>query len=987
MSTEGLLRLAFPKLRTVSLGHNGASMGKPVKAIRDIAHFGNNQSGAYMTVCDFDSIRGSKRANLEDYPNPQGYFLVLDFDLKHQTQYLTYDELLVVLRDIFEPSCTAIVYSGGGYHVYYCSTEVLRSTAVDHVAGWHQSMRESFTQSCITLDKRAGRALTDVIRVPGSHHPTHGVAGEVVYLAAQASTPQEIVEGLRQVQSAVTRYPGANPYLEDPTDVSLAEADKRGVLWKQAPKSARPTTTPILMAKPTMAWDPLPVADLRKHCKAFDEFLTASERDFEAGTRGNREDVLMFYSLAQFIDVGLESPREYSMRIIGRWPNSDASWREKEYDNLVPRYTPAPWSCDKWSEYYNDVCAQCPYKSPSMNPIKAAREGHRREVAFTEQEYSPEDVQRYLDIANAEPFFVSKVGELWHKQAGKQGADDKYTMVMKPAVGIKYARRDGEGLLRGLQICNLSGSESMIPAEGINDNRKRGAAMSSLNVWLAHAPRAGEFIQKMASEAPSRLEFDQFGWDDLEQGHERFVGPGYTVTPDGSVECLMAEGALNAVSRRSIELRGRVQDWCRAVSAYRDPVFLPYQFAILSSFASVLYAPVVNSPGPVLTLVGKRNAGKSTCLFAANSVWFPPTMTTIASIDTELGIYGAFQALRNLPVTLNELSHIDEQLLHRMIFAVTEGHGRRGMSHEQTLKKRQTWCTMMLMSSNKPTMELIANEAAGNLAVAARLLDVASPPPQQPMANQLDRMSKTLAINFGVAGRTMVEGMLRTGIQRLIDSYQHYLAGYRVQFPEIDRFVLKHCALTMVVADWLSANNMASFFDRDTISVYLDSYIKNQHAAAERATLDGLTTPADVLMPYLGNTCPTTQHLAKDFLGSLPLHDAGRYRDSTEIVWEDNQYYYFSRQLAQKYLRIHEPGMRLSMVIDAWVNNRWVLLHGKNKQRTTNLMMPVYTAKGSGVDMYEVKVIVVPKAVIDRISKLNTGTPHGGSTQEEQSTG
>jgi len=706
---------------------------------------------------------------------------------------------------------------------------------------------------------------------------------------------------------------------------------------------------------------------------AFDEFLSASERRFEEGTRGNREDVLMFYSMSQFLDTGKESKFDYAMRIIGRWPVGDAQWREQEYHNLVPKYTASPWSCDKWSEFYNDVCADCPYRSPTMNPIKAAREGGRRAQAFEAQQYSTDDVEKYLELANAEPFFVSKTGELWHK-GSKKGVggkpEDSYTMVMKPAIGVKFSRYDGEGLLRGLQICNLTGAESTIPAEGINDARRRGHAMSSLNVWVANSNKAGEFIQQMVSGAPERLEFDQFGWESVEQGRERFVGPGYSVSPDGTQECLMAEGALNAVSRRSIDLKGTAQDWCKAVSVYADPVFLPYQFAILSSFASIFYSPVVNTPGPVLTLVGKRNAGKSTCLFAANSVWFPPTMTSIASIDTELGIYGAFQALRNLPVTLNELSHIDEQLLHRMIFAVTEGHGRRGMSNEQTLKKRQTWCTMMLMSSNRPTMELIANEAAGNLAVAARLLDVASPPPQPTRANAIDEASKKLAMNYGVAGRAMVEGVLRSGLQSMIERYQKYLSGYRKEYPDIDRFVLKHCALVLTTADWLTANHMDSFFDRDTVATYLSAYIRSQHAAAERATLDGLTTPFDILLPYFGATVPATYQEAKDFFGSLSLHDAARYRNPSEMVWEDDKYYYFSKQLAQRYLRIHEPNLRVSNILDSWVGNRWLLLHGRSRRQLQSMLMPVYTARTPGVDQFDLKLLVIPKTVVKRIAQM-----------------
>lgn len=973
MSIEGLLRLAFPKLRTVSLGHGGQNMGKPATSIKDIKAFGANRNGAYMTVSDYQRIQGSKRADKRAYPDPIGYFMVLDFDLKHQTKYLTLPDLLAVLKNIFQPTCTAIVFSGGGYHIYYCADTPIRCEDHDYVVQWHKAMRDSFTQSCITLDKRAGRAMTDVIRIPGSYHPGQNATGGVEYFRPGAKTPAEIVDDLRSAQAAITQYPGTNKYLTDPTDATLSQADKRGPLWATPPQSKRPTASTILSAKAAMEWDPLPISDVRHHCRAFDEFLTASDRNFDQGTRGNREDVLMFYSLSQFIDTGKETKLDYAMRIIGRWPAGDAAWRRQEYDNLVPKYTAAPWSCDKWSEFYNDVCAECPYRAAGMNPIKATREGARRAQAFEAQEYTAEDVEKYLALSNAEPFFVSKTGELWHKiqKAGAGGKpEDVFTLVMKPAVGVKFSRYDGEGLLRGLQICNLAGAEATIPAEGINDARRRGNAMSSLNVWVANSQKAGEFIQQMAQAAPNRLEFDQFGWESVDQGRERFVGPGYSVSPDGSEDCLLAEGALNAVSRRSIDLKGTTQAWCKAMRVYSGDVFLPYQFAILSSFASVLYSPVVNSPGPVLTLVGKRNAGKSTCLFAANSVWFPATMTTIASIDTELGIYGAFQALRNLPVTLNELSHIDEQLLHRMIFAVTEGHGRRGMSNEQTLKKRQTWCTMMLMSSNKPTMELIANEAAGNLAVAARLLDVASPPPQADMARAIDDMSKTLAMNYGVAGRTMVEGMLRDGLQTIMDKYQRYLFTYRKTYPEIDRFVLKHCALVLTTADWLAKNGMDSFFDRDTLATYLELYIQSQHAAAERATLDGLTTPYDVLVPFMGGTCPATYQEAKDFFAALPLHEASRYRNPAEMVWEDDNYFYFSKQLAQRYLRIHEPTVRVSTVLDSWVSNRWVMLHGKSRRQLSSMLMPVYTARQPGIDQFDMKLLVIPKSIIKRIATM-----------------
>lgn len=974
---EDLLRLCFPNFRAVGTGVHSRSISTSNISVEQLAARSQQQLNCYMTVSDYDRIKGARR---KQFPNPRGYFLVLDFDLKHQEIYTEKAILLNELKKLFS-TATAIVHSGGGFHVYYCSNEPIRHPDQDLVRTWFGKIRNWLSHSGLQLDRRAGLAITDVIRLPGSYHDKHLVHGSVeefdatqVYTAKQLD---DIVKGLcssakpenENDPTAGVESAEASPAVEQLRQVQDEQDIEHRVLWAQPAQSTRPTKVQGRTNMQLSIWQPMPLEDLRTGCRALDAFLVSSEQGFENGARGDRDDVLMACVTLHHTEVPDKSSRAYVGEVLARWPGGSEDYAHEQYDTIIESHGSAPWQCHKWSEHYSGECSNCPHnKTPGFSPYRAAKEKLLQRLSQQNHYIAGDVVQK---IANVPDFgglyFVGKDGALWAKNAkkDKDGVEiPDYRPVLRPACSVKFCRFSEEGFVVGVELSNLSGTTVTVPHSGINESRGRSEYFSKLGIHVIDHTLAGQFLQRCTEFATRRMQYEQFGWHGGHSGGVSFVGPGYVVTPDETKPCVLSDSCLNAIDGKPQDVSGQMDNWLNAVSIYKRSSQLPYQYFILSSFASVLYELLPNTSGAAITLVGESGAGKSTAMFAANSVWFKPDATTVTAIDTELGRYGALAVMNNMPVTLNEISHIDPEILFRMVFALTEGQGRRGMSQESKLQARQTWKTALLLTGNKGLMETVGRAAQGNRAAANRAIDIGAPDPKPEWAAQADAAMGILKSNYGVAGLGFVQQIQRLGVHTLRQTWLSYKARIDVDHPNVDRFVRVHSSLVLTTCHLLSSLGWDSFFNQNEMHLFINEHLKASYGAVARATIEGTITPSDAIQNRLNRLIPADLLDIEQWDKQLAMEDKTRVHSViSEQVWVDNDHYYLSRDYLMHYLRLH-PSRELSSVIESWATQGWLVTHGLDKRRAIQKDLFVYGTDGGG-GAVPVTVLVVPRLVVD----------------------
>lgn len=971
---EALLRLCFPNLRVVGTGIHSRSISTPIDAIEKFIPLCDQDRVCYMTLSDYGAVKGAKR---KSFPDPRGYFLVLDFDLKHQKIYTDAASLLAKLTEVFADA-TAIVFSGGGYHVYFCSNEAVRHPEQDLVKQWFMSIRKWLAHSALAIDRRAGLAITDVIRLPGSYHQSLGAHGEIKVLNTQHVYTAAQLHGVIDAylkQPKVSQSDGEGMQANVPVvDNQLQQIEderhaSHRALWESLPTSQRPTQLASRTHVKLDIWQPMPLDDLRVGCKAFDAFITSSEAGFDNGQRGDRDDVLMACVTLHHTEIPDGSPRQYAAQVLSQWPGGSEEYALEQYDTIVESHGSAPWHCEKWSEHFSNECASCPHKdTQGFSPYRAAKEVLHSRLSQTNAFIEAQSVS--VEAANATfggHYFVGRDQQLWAKlmRKDKDGNDvSDYKPVCRPACLVKFCRFTEEGYVAGVDLANLKGTVVTVPHTGLNESRGRSEYFSKLGIHVVDHTLAGQFLQRCTEFASRRLQFEKFGWHGSNATGWTFVGPGYLVNDKETKPCVLSDGCLNAIDGKPQDVSGELSAWLDAVSVYKRSNQLSYQYFILSSFASVLYELLPNCSGAAVTLVGESGAGKSTAMFAANSVWFKPTATTVTAIDTELGRYGALGVMNNMPVTLNEISHIDPEVLFRLVFSLTEGQGRRGMEKDNTLAARRTWKTALLLTGNKGLMETLGAVAMGNQAAANRAIDLTAPTPDPSWAAEADAAARTMKDHYGVAGQAFIQQLFRMGFDNVRQIWVAYKTQVDDDHPQVDRFLRVHASLVMTVAHLLKSFRWDSFFDKDGVKMFIDAHMGNARLVVKRATEEGTVMPRDVVQDRMGLLIPAETVAASNWAATISPEDKARfYSIPSEQVWADEDYYYFTREYLIRYLRTVNQ-RDYHRIIENWNTLEVLLTHGPNESRLTtkSLMLFGYDYTGKPTD---IRVLVVRRDSVD----------------------
>ena len=916
-----LLRLCFPSPRTLAWGRSGPSVGKSLSYVSRLVGVAERERNTYMAVCDFDSISGYKRSDGTLFRDPRGYFFFLDFDLKDQPPGTTAERLEMSLNTVFKDTATALVFTGGGYHVYYCCLESIRSREDDRCGRWHESFRNALKTHSLVVDKRAGRAVTDIVRVPGSWNEKHNVRGNVVWMRDSA-WPLDTLQGHLNTVLAALRGAPVTPAAPSPLAPELSTPG----LWPEgAPKSRRPSQ-PAARIEPLIDYNALTPQEVGEHCAAYRAFTVAIDNGFEGGTLGDRNDVLMYSVLTSHLDVEPE-PRQYVVNQLLHWPGSTRQWLETEYDGVVPSHSAQPWGCDKWSDHFSPACQSCSYANqPNMNPLKATRTAQRIQEALANGQALP-GLSLPLELPDIEPFFVGRDLKLFHRAPGKPDrsgtvTEDKLTLVCEPAFSMPYHRKGSAGSNAGYVIRTPTCAAHEVGADALNNAAERSRALSAVGVFAFDPVKTGEYLHLLAKVSPARKTWQSFGWHaDDSAGRVTFVGPGYALsTGDVEEEADLEPAARQVISGGSVTPVGSVEGYYEALSVYDEARFLPYQFYILSALATPLYHAVAKQPGPTLALVGEPNDGKSTCLFAANAVWFPPRMTAVSGIDTGNGMLGSFEALRHLPVTMNETSHVQDEVLHRMVFGATEGQNRRGLTQSQALKQRKDWATLLMLTSNHSLVDIVARQGRGNRAAAARALEVRSPAKatELDVLEKINHMNRQLRVNHGLAGKEFAAYLLSGGLAEISRYFSRTLDRYNELFPETDRFVKVHCALVMSAAVWSVRQKRDTYFTIESMQDWCKRFIQSHDSDARRATLACSVTVEDVIGGYTGRRVPLAVKEARRVLDVIPTQARNHYINPHEMLWFDEDYYYFSENLIAMHLARVRATVDKPTVLKMW---------------------------------------------------------------------
>ena len=255
-------------------------------------------------------------------------------------------------------------------------------------------------------------------------------------------------------------------------------------------------------------------------------------------------------------------------------------------------------------------------------------------------------------------------------------------------------------------------------------------------------------------EAKKRTATVSFGWLHKEGGGEMPIGFAYggrVVMNDGTER---AAGFSDAQIEQTYRPTGSPEPWREAVKIVTDQA-RPANEAII---AMSLAAPLMRSTGiyNVMTCAYSPESGahKSTSIGIGAAVWGSPLMTKERPLSSQKGIVRKMGHIRNLPIYWDEISEEEKMDEIRVILSyLSEGSGPSVLHQDRSLFDKDEWQTLMMVGSNKSLCENIARNVNYTDAKLQRVFEYTVPHcPDTKNANDVSRLIASLDYNYGHMG-------------------------------------------------------------------------------------------------------------------------------------------------------------------------------------------------------------------------------------------
>lgn len=890
------------------------------------------------------------------------YAVVLDVDYKDNPG-VTPADIIQRINNAALPASGAFATSNG-LHLYYLFNHDV-TTLIDVI---HAALSAHMGKYGVVVDTQAGRTLRGAIRAPGS-------MGKCGTMRVEGDT-----SGPTYDHVTLPSMLGVPPFAPTAANYSFSGVDDRTNLGR-ALASMQP------VARRT---------DLEHHCAAYRKFVElGAATAFDAGMRGGYADARMFASLAakstHADDTSPAERRTFGISTMMQWPGSDESWCGNIYDGVVASGSPA-FRCDKWGPAFSVECAGCPNQGKGGNPISFVND-QARVSAPVPASAAPPAVLTFVPagskVAPALPenYFVGNDYTLF--QTGVKEVKGKpvpySTPICTPAFSILSRAvtvgADDNTFVTGesiqgyvVQAANRTDTQWM-SSKVLNNSSALSDECSTMGVLIRNHKILQEYVSDCSRSCARDVDTaTALGWV---SSKEALAMPGYLIEHNVVREISMSSSLENMLGKDNTA-RGNPNDWVTNVlqPLASRPELFPHMLMLLSSFACPLYALIQSDSGPFISLVGGGQVGKTTSVKLGAGVWHDPDKMTLTVNDTDAGRMNRISTMRHMPITFDEVTACDPDMLYKIIYLFTAGMDKAAMGEPGKQRAVGTWQSCVLASSNKPLRTLIAGRAQDNGAVYDRVLDIMVPEKARSETNKqvLQHCESHGASNRGVSGMHWAVHLIAN---------REDIAKNAVSYVELrsskghNRFAARHFGMLDCVATEFVRMGWLAQQQADDFKGYVDQLMGSMAQRKKELVSQATITVADFLDYFHGSILPRDANKAHTMC-TVTYPIGFRIPEPALTIYEDHDGYYFSRALIARYLRDFSLRTNFAAVLD-----QWAIEMDKEKVPQVRGRFPVPNVLIAGpavtIDMKQARRYFVPKG-------LPNDKPQSGPSQTDKPT-
>ena len=773
--------------------------------------------------------------------------LFTDLDCGGGKGYKDHLEAFNALQDFVKATglnYTALVNSGGGWHVYWISQQILSPQEwKEYAEGFWALVLKHGLKADPTVTRDAAR----ILRVPGTfNHKTMPPREVQLKFLAKDDIDFAKVMPRQAVTAPVTSARTSAATLFDPA-----------LFPPKTPLAADLGTSEYLV-------DPVPIIAQCPHFK-------------DAYQKGGD-----YHSQGLWMNTVLATTffRENSVLLAHKFSKGHAAYTPDETDKMYDRKIGEGlrWpTCALFEREGSKFCGSCKFKGQIKSPLNlkaptppsipmGAAGAPTPGSLHLPRGYVIDPKTNHIGYMRTDDdgtdfveLFYCELSDPWAEKGSERilnfvASADGGTFV---DVSVKYEDMFGQSAVQKLvkQGCLVNPT---VPTK----------LRDFLMNWLKELHNAKESLHAVP-----------FGWytpigaDDV----HGFAYGGVIYKDDGTT---IKSGAGDALIKTNYNPRGSKQPWLDALKLITAQHRPSVEVIVAASFASPLIKHTGQYSG-VLNGHSETGGHKTTAVKIGLAVWGHPLLTKIAADTSVNSMIGNAGTLRNLPMYWDEVSS-DERVERavKTTSEITEGKGPGRMNQNRDQRNTGDWANLLIVTSNPSIWDKLATKIKSNNAQLMRCFAFEVKPGVKGVtpgwvsdADCINTLAK-LDYNCGKIGEEYARalGSNPLGVRALVQSEMDRF-GRIVNHSNPERFWIAMCG--SLLAGMFIANQLGASFNIKEVEEFLvEAYNKLRDAVTVEANTGGsMTNTTDALSEFINTH--TDQIIRAE---NLPAPKPGRHQ-------------------------------------------------------------------------------------------------------------
>lgn len=368
------------------------------------------------------------------------------------------------------------------------------------------------------------------------------------------------------------------------------------------------------------------------------------------------------------------------------------------------------------------------------------------------------------------PFERLKTGQIAITRTDKDGNSTTTVIFQNDLFPLRRLVNKGE--VREQQVWRTvlprSGARDFtIDADVLYDSRKFSAALSNNGLYpnKADIPLLQDYMVAYISQLQKTLDADNqsnhLGWAD---NYQEFILPDKTLLADGSVKAsTLSLGAERAA--QFVRKAGDANTQRSLMQFYNKPEYIPNQFVILSSLASILF-DMTGHHGIVVNCSGEAGASKSSTLYTAMGLWGDPILWAINGTNRGATANARMQRITtnaNLPTGVDEITHMPAREAIDLVMGITQpGHRLRLTTDGVERKVEDSYkSAIMIATANSSLHSLISQDSAAGTAGSMRVFEIKFIAQRVHTKAEADEYLREMKLNYGHLGEIFAQFVVK----------------------------------------------------------------------------------------------------------------------------------------------------------------------------------------------------------------------------------